>query len=215
MESYKSEFIDFMIGCGVLTFGDFVTKSGRKTPYFINTGNYRTGGQLSRLGSYYAKCLHGELGDTFDILFGPAYKGIPLAVSASAALYNDFGVDVGCCFNRKEAKDHGEGGTLIGMKPAAGSRVVIIEDVMTAGTSIRETVPLLKAAAPDVVIGHEIISVDRMEIGVNGRTAKSEIKDEFGIEVHAIVTVKDIIEKMRGIIDVRPIEEYMGRYCEK
>ena len=215
MEDYKSEFIDFMIGCGVLTFGDFITKSGRRTPYFINTGNYRTGAQLSRLGSYYARCINDVLGEDFDILFGPAYKGIPLAVAASSALYLDFGLDKGYCFNRKEAKDHGEGGSLVGTKPQAGSRVVIIEDVMTAGTSIRETVPLLLSYSPDVVIKHEFISVDRMEIGVGGRTAKAEIKDEFGIDVHAIVTVKDIIEKMRCRIDVRPIEEYMDRYCEK
>ena len=215
MEAYKKEFIDFMVDCGVLTFGDFITKSGRRTPYFINTGNYRTGAQMSRLGFYYAKCISEVLGDDFDILFGPAYKGIPLSVAAASALYQNFGLDKGFCFNRKEVKDHGEGGSLIGDKPVSGSRIVIIEDVMTAGTSVRETVPMLLASADGVRIEYEIISVDRMEVGLNGRTAKDEIREEFGISVHSIVNVSEIVEHMRGRIDVAPIEKYMEQYCEK
>ncbi|MGI6742081.1 MAG: orotate phosphoribosyltransferase [Eubacteriales bacterium] len=214
MEQYKKDFIDFMVSCGVLTFGDFVTKSGRKTPYFINTGNYKTGSQLNRLGHYYARCIYDTLGDNFDLLFGPAYKGIPLAVAASSALYEDYNLDVGYCFNRKEAKDHGEGGSLVGAKPDNSSRVVIIEDVITAGTSIRETVPIIRSIAPEAEIKHEFISVDRMEKGIAGKTAKAEIKEEFGIEVTAIVTVKDIIEHMLDKIDVEPIKRYMAQYCE-
>lgn len=214
MEQYKRDFIDFMVSCGVLTFGDFVTKSGRKTPYFINTGNYKTGSQLNRLGHYYARCIYDTVGDKLDLLFGPAYKGIPLAVAASSALYEDYNLDVGYCFNRKEAKDHGEGGSLVGAKPDNSSRVVIIEDVITAGTSIRETIPLIKAIAPEAEIRYEFISVDRMEKGIAGKTAKAEIKEEFGIEVTAIVTVKDIIEHMSDKIDVEPIKHYMEQYCE-
>lgn len=214
MEQYKRDFIDFMVSCGVLTFGDFVTKSGRKTPYFINTGNYKTGSQLNRLGHYYARCIYDTVGDKLDLLFGPAYKGIPLAVAASSALYEDYNLDVGYCFNRKEAKDHGEGGSLVGAKPDNSSRVVIIEDVITAGTSIRETIPLIKAIAPEAEIRYEFISVDRMEKGIAGKTAKAEIKEEFGIEVTAIVTVKDIIEHMSDKIDVEPIKRYMEQYCE-
>ncbi len=214
MEQYKRDFIDFMVSCGVLTFGDFVTKSGRKTPYFINTGNYKTGSQLNRLGHYYARCIYDTVGDKVDLLFGPAYKGIPLAVAASSALYEDYNLDVGYCFNRKEAKDHGEGGSLVGAKPDNSSRVVIIEDVITAGTSIRETIPLIKAIAPEAEIRYEFISVDRMEKGIAGKTAKAEIKEEFGIEVTAIVTVKDIIEHMSDKIDVEPIKHYMEQYCE-
>lgn len=214
MEKYKVDFIDFMIDSSVLTFGDFVTKSGRRTPYFVNTGNYRTGSQISKLGCYYAECVKNSIGGGFELLFGPAYKGIPLACAAAASLYTEFGIDRGYCFNRKEAKDHGEGGLLVGAKPKDGDRVIIIEDVMTAGTSVRETLPILKASA-DVTVEHAFISVDRMERGLGGKTAVHEIRDEFGITVHPIVTVRDIIEHMRGKIDVAPMEAYLEQYCEK
>lgn len=214
MEQYKRDFIDFMAESSVLTFGDFVTKSGRRTPYFVNTGNYKTGAQISKLGRYYAECIKNELGEDFDLLFGPAYKGIPLACAAASSLYTEYGIDRGHCFNRKETKDHGEGGLLVGAKPKDGDKVIIIEDVMTAGTSIRETLPILKAAA-GVIVEHAFISVDRMERGLGGKTAVHEIWDEFGIAVHPIVTVRDIIEHMRDKIDVAPMEAYLEEYCEK
>ncbi|MEF9919354.1 MAG: orotate phosphoribosyltransferase, partial [Eubacterium sp.] len=146
---------------GVLTFGDFVTKSGRKTPYFINTGNYKTAEQISKLGGYYAACIK-EHSDTMDFMYGPAYKGIPLVITAAVSLYRDHQMNVPYCFNRKEAKDHGEGGSLIGYTPKDGDHAMIIEDVITAGSSVRESVPLLKSIA-DVNITSLIISVDRME----------------------------------------------------
>lgn len=144
--SYKTEFIEFMVRSGVLRFGEFTTKSGRQSPYFVNTGNYKTGSQLSKLGKYYAECLKENVGDEYDVLFGPAYKGIPLAVVTASAMYTEYGVDKPYCFNRKEAKDHGEGGNMVGAKLCDGDRVVIIEDVITAGTAVRETLPQLKAA---------------------------------------------------------------------
>lgn len=215
MEQYKKEFIDFMAESGVLTFGDFVTKSGRKTPYFINTGNYKTGAQAAKLGKYYAECVNANIGGDFDVLFGPAYKGIPLATAAAIALYNNYGIDRSYCFNRKEAKDHGEGGTLIGAKLKDGDRVVIIEDVMTAGTALRESVPILKGAA-DVKLEHMIISADRMEKGIHGSTAVKEAYDEFGIKVHPIVNVLEIIEHMRDRLskdDISRMEAYISEYC--
>ena len=145
--TYKEEFITFMVRSGVLTFGDFTTKSGRKTPYFINTGNYKTGAQAARLGDYYAACIQEHLPEGVDCLFGPAYKGIPLAVSAASSLYRNYDRDLPYCFNRKEAKDHGEGGAMVGYKPQAGDKVVIVEDVVTAGTAVRETIELFKHRA--------------------------------------------------------------------
>jgi len=213
MENYKSEFIDFMKDCGVLTFGDFVTKSGRRTPYFVNTGNYKTGAQLYRLGKFYAECIVKTVGkDSFDLLFGPAYKGIPLAAVTAAALYTEYGIDCGYCFNRKEVKDHGEGGVFVGKKPADGDRVLIIEDVITAGTAIRETLPILKAAA-DITVTDMVISVDRMEKGQGGDTAVNEIKRDFGITVHPIVNVREIIEHLRDEIPVDAMENYLKQYC--
>lgn len=221
--SYKTDFIEFMVRSGVLRFGDFMTKSGRKSPYFVNTGNYKTGAQMSKLGKYYAECLKTNVGDNFDVLFGPAYKGIPLATTTACALYTEYGIDKPYCFNRKEAKDHGEGGSMVGAKLADGDRVVIIEDVITAGTAVRETLPQLKAAA-DVLVEHMIISVDRMERGQSGITAIKEIGNEFGIKVHPIVTVRDIIDHMYnrevdGEIllndEVRErMETYLKTYCE-
>jgi orotate phosphoribosyltransferase len=192
MEQYKSEFIEFMVQCNVLTFGDFVTKSGRKTPFFINTGNFKTGAQMSRLGEFYAKAINEHFGKAFEVLFGPAYKGIPLSVAAAIALNNMFGIDVAYCSNRKEAKDHGDKGILMGGKPKDGDRVLIIEDVTTAGTSIHETMPILKAQADVEVIGL-IISVDRMERGSSDKTAFQELQQQYGLKTHAIVTMEEVV----------------------
>jgi orotate phosphoribosyltransferase len=194
---YKCEFIEFMVRSKVLTFGDFVTKSGRKTPYFVNTGRYRTGGQLTRLSEFYGRAIRDQLGSDFDILFGPAYKGIPLAAATAMTLVRDHGHDVGFCFNRKEAKDHGEGGALVGCVPQDGDRVVIIEDVTTAGTSIRETVPVLRAAA-DIQLSGLVVSVDRMERGTGDATALAEIASTWDMPTFAIVTVEEIMEHLRG-----------------
>ena len=192
MIPYKREFIDFMIESGVLTFGDFTTKSGRKTPYFVQTGKYRTGAQIRRLGEFYADAIEANFGEGFDVLFGPAYKGIPLAVETAGAL-SARGRDVAFMFNRKEAKDHGEGGVLVGHVPEPGDRVLIIEDVTTAGTSIRETVPVLRAAA-DVKLAGLIVSVDRMERGTGDKAALAQVGYELDMATHAIVTTEEIIE---------------------
>ena len=162
MNKTKKEFIEFMMSADVLRFGSFVTKSGRNTPYFVNTGNYKTGEQIAKLGSFYAKLVKETIGEEFDCMFGPAYKGIPLATTTAAALYNDYKIDKPYFFNRKEEKDHGEGGSLVGYKPQDGDRVIVIEDVITAGTAVRETMPILKGAA-DVSVEHMFISVNRCE----------------------------------------------------
>lgn len=190
--TYKEEFILFMVRSGVLTFGDFTTKSGRKTPYFINTGNYKTGGQASRLGDYYAACIQENIPDGIDCLFGPAYKGIPLAVAAAGSLYRNYGRDLPYCFNRKEAKDHGEGGFMVGYKPQDGDNIAIIEDVVTAGTAVRESVELFRRLAK-VNIKALIVSVDRMERGQGTCSTLEELRQEFGIQVCPIVTVREII----------------------
>ena len=213
----KREFIAFMMSADVLRFGDFTTKSGRKTPYFVNTGNYRTGGQSSRLGSFYAACIRETVGDRFDAMFGPAYKGIPLATAAAGALARDFGIDKPFFFNRKEAKDHGEGGSLVGYAPKDGDRVIIIEDVITAGTAIRETIPVLKSAA-DVRVTDMFISVNRCEVGQTpGKTAVMEVYEQFGITVHALVTVADIHDYLKDTglyAELLPMmEKYMADYC--
>ena len=198
MEAYKREFIEFMVDAEVLTFGDFVTKSGRKTPYFVNTGRYRTGAQVEALGRFYASAIQASLpGDTVDVLFGPAYKGIPLVVTTAIALQNEHGRDLSFCFNRKEAKDHGEGGSLVGHLPQDGERVLIVEDVTTAGTSIRETVPVLRSQA-DVQLAGLIVSVDRQERGPGGGSALAEVGAEFGMPTLSIVTLDDIVEHLTG-----------------
>ena len=208
--TYKESFIKFMTECGVLTFGDFTLKSGRKAPYFVNTGNYKTGAQLAKLGEYYAECIK-ENNVEAETLFGPAYKGIPLAVACSIALYNKYDIDVNYCFDRKEAKDHGEGGVIVGKKLTDGEKVVIIEDVITAGTAIRQVLPILKANA-DVDITGMIISVDRMEKGKGELSAVQEVKNEFGISIYPIVTINDIIDAIRnGIIEGR---EYLDKMIE-
>ena len=213
----KKEFIEFMMSADVLRFGDFVTKSGRNTPYFVNTGNYRTGLQNSRLGEFYAALVKETVGDGFDAMFGPAYKGIPLVTTAAGALARTYGIDKPFFFNRKEAKDHGEGGSIVGYKPKDGDRVIIIEDVITAGTAIRETLPVLKAAA-DVTVTDLFISVNRCEIGTQaGKTAVSEVMDEFGIRVHPLVTVQDIYGYVKGCPEyaesIPLMEQYMQQYC--
>ena len=190
--TYQEEFITFMVRAGVLTFGDFTTKSGRRTPYFINTGNYKTGAQAAKLGDYYAACIQQNLPDGVDCLFGPAYKGIPLAVSAAASQYRNNGRDLPYCFNRKEAKDHGEGGVMVGCKPQDGDRVVIVEDVVTAGTAVRESIELFQHVA-DVKMRALIVSVDRMERGTRACSTLDELREDYGIAVYPIVTVREII----------------------
>ena len=213
----KKEFIEFMMSADVLRFGEFTTKSGRLSPYFVNTGNYRTGAQIATLGKFYAQCIMDNCGDNFDAMFGPAYKGIPLVTAAAASLSRDFNVDKPYFFNRKEAKDHGEGGSLVGYKPQDGDRVIIIEDVITAGTAVRETVPVLQAAAK-VSIPDMFISVNRCEVGQHaGKTAVMEVKEEFGINVHAIITVADIHEYLKEKPEYTSVlslmEQYMDKYC--
>jgi orotate phosphoribosyltransferase len=192
MDYSTSAFVKFMYNSGVLTFGDFTLKSGRRAPYFINTGKYCTGEQIAALGRFYAECFVKNNIEA-DTLFGPAYKGIPLAVAAASALSESFGKNVNYCFDRKEAKDHGEGGVIVGKKLTDGERVCIIEDVITAGTAIRETLPVLKSAA-DVNITGMIISVDRNEKTASGRSAVNEVYEEFGIKITPIVTINDIIK---------------------
>ena len=199
--TYQEEFITFMVRSGVLTFGDFVTKSGRKTPYFINTGNYKTGAQAAALGDYYAACIQEHLPDGVDCLFGPAYKGIPLAVTTAAALYRGYGRDLPYCFNRKEVKDHGEGGMMVGYQPKDGDNVVITEDVVTAGTAVRESIALFRQVA-DVKIKALVVSVDRMERGTKDCTTLDELREAHGIAVYPIVTVRDVISFLHN----RPID---------
>jgi orotate phosphoribosyltransferase len=195
MEQYKKEFIEFMVDCNVLKFGDFVTKSGRKTPFFINTGFYRTGAQLRKLGEYYAQAIVNKFGKDFDILFGPAYKGIPLSVATSMAMSEQYDVDVKYCSNRKEVKDHGDTGILLGSPIEDGDKVLIIEDVTTAGTSISETFPIIKAQANANVLGL-VVSVDRMERGKGEKSALTEIQETYGFETTAIVTMREVVEHL-------------------
>lgn len=195
MEQYKQEFIEFMIDCNVLKFGDFVTKSGRKTPFFVNTGFYRTGAQLRRLGQYYAQAINEKFGMNFDVLFGPAYKGIPLSVATAIAISDEFGKDIKYCANRKEVKDHGDTGILLGSPIADHDKVIIIEDVTTAGTSIEETLPIVKAQGDVDVLGL-VVSVDRMERGQGSKSALEEIKTKYGLETTAIVTMAEVIEHL-------------------
>ncbi len=193
MEQYKKDFIDFMVECEVLTFGDFTTKSGRSTPFFINTGNYMNGQQLKKLGEFYAKAIKENFQDEFNVLFGPAYKGIPLAVTTSIALKDIYGIDVKYSSNRKETKEHGDKGNFLGYKPKKADKVIIIEDVTTAGTSIYETMPIIKGDSDVDVLGL-IISVDRMERGKGKKSALVELKDKFNIKTHSIVNMREIIE---------------------
>ncbi|MCD7818844.1 MAG: orotate phosphoribosyltransferase [Lachnospiraceae bacterium] len=203
MEAYKQEFIEFMVDCEVLRFGDFVTKSGRKTPFFVNTGFYRTGGQLRRLGGYYAQAIQEKIGLEFDVLFGPAYKGIPLTVAATMEISERYGKDIRYCSNRKEIKDHGDKGILLGSPIHDGDRVVIIEDVTTAGTSIQETLPIIRAQGDVDVLGL-VVSVDRMERGQGSRSALQEIEETYGLKTTSIVTMEEVVEHLYN-------REYKGK----
>lgn len=196
MDAYKKEFIDFMVESKVLKFGDFTLKSGRKSPFFMNAGAYVTGAQLKKLGEYYAKAIHNTYGDDFDVLFGPAYKGIPLSVATTIAYSELYGKEIRYCSNRKEVKDHGDVGILLGSKLQDGDRVVIIEDVTTSGKSIEETFPIVKAQA-DVTIVGLMVSLNRMEKGLNtDKTALDEIKDTYGFNTSAIVSMADVTEAL-------------------
>ena len=210
--TYKEEFIKFMVENGVLRFGEFTLKSGRKAPYFINTGNYKTGKQLAKLGEYYAACIV-ENGLNAETLVGPAYKGIPLSVTTAIALFNKYEKELNYCFDRKEVKDHGEGGLFVGQQLKDGEKVIIIEDVMTSGKALREILPKLQAAANVEVVGM-IISVDRMEKALNSElSAVKEAKKEFGIDVYSVVTMTDIISAIEnGVIDGKEHLEAMYAY---
>ncbi len=199
--TYKEEFIRFMVDNGVLRFGEFTLKSGRIAPYFINTGNYKTGKQLAKLGEYYAACIMNN-GLKAETLVGPAYKGIPLSVATAIALSNHYGEELNYCFDRKEVKDHGEGGLFVGKQLQDGEKVIIIEDVMTSGKALREILPKLEAAAKVDVVGM-IISVDRREKALSSElSAVSEAKKEFGIDVYSVVTMDDIIDAIeKGVVD--------------
>ncbi len=210
--TYKHQFIKFMVENGVLKFGEFTLKSGRKAPYFINTGNYKSGSQLSKLGEYYAQCI-ADNGIEADTLVGPAYKGIPLAVTTAVSLYNNHGIDINYCFDRKEVKDHGEGGLFVGKQLQDGEKIIIVEDVMTSGKALRELLPKLKAAA-NVEIAGMVISVDRMERGLQSRfSAVQEVYKDFGVKVYSIVTMADIIAAIEdGIIDGKEYLDKMKEY---
>ncbi|MGN0169579.1 MAG: orotate phosphoribosyltransferase [Lachnospiraceae bacterium] len=220
MEQYKQEFIEFMVDCGVLKFGDFVTKSGRKTPFFVNTGFYRSGAQMKKLGQYYAKAIHDKYGTDFDVLFGPAYKGIPLTVATTMELSSQYDAEIRYCSNRKEVKDHGDKGILLGSPIEDGDRIVIIEDVTTAGTSISETVPILKAQG-NVEIKGLVVSVDRMERGKGEKSALTEIRETYGFETTAIVTMAEVVEHLynrpyKGKIIIDDVQKAaIDRYYEQ
>lgn len=195
MEQYKKEFIEFMVDCAVLKFGDFTTKSGRKTPFFINAGYYRTGSQLKKLGGYYAHAINENFSMDFDVLYGPAYKGIPLSVATTIALSEEYDKEIRYCSNRKEVKDHGDTGILLGGPIYDKDKVLIIEDVTTAGTSIGETMPILKARGDVNAIGL-VVSVDRMEKGSGSKSALKEIEETYGFKTAAIVTMEEIVEHL-------------------
>jgi len=225
MDAYKKEFIEFMVECKVLKFGEFTLKSGRKSPFFMNAGAYVEGYQLKKLGEYYAKAIHDNYGDDFDVLFGPAYKGIPLSVATAIAYSELYGKEIRYCSNRKEIKDHGDAGILLGSKLKDGDRVVIIEDVTTSGKSIEETFPIIKAAADVEVVGL-IVSLNRMEKGLNtDKCALDEIKETYGIKTAAIVSMADVTEALYNkeingevVIDDKikaAIDEYYKEYGAK
>ncbi len=196
MENYKKEFIEFMVDCNVLKFGDFTLKSGRKSPFFMNAGAYVTGGQLKKLGEYYAKAIHDNFGDDFDVLFGPAYKGIPLAVVTAIAYSELYGREIRYTSNRKEIKDHGDTGILLGSKIQDGDRVVMIEDVTTSGKSMEETVPIVKSCG-DVKIVGLMVSLNRMEVGLSGtKAALDEITETYGFPARAIVNMEEVTEAL-------------------
>ena len=223
MEQYKKEFIEFMVESDVLKFGEFTLKSGRKSPFFMNAGAYVTGSQLMRLGEYYARAIHETYGDDFDVLFGPAYKGIPISVVTAVAFHNLYGKEVRYCSDRKEEKDHGaDKGSFLGSKLKDGDRVVMIEDVTTSGKSMEETVPKVRGAA-DVTIVGLMVSLNRMEKGLGGeKSALEEIREKYGFETNAIVTMEEVVEHLynrtcqgRVVIDdtiKAPIDDYYKQY---
>ena len=221
MEAYKKEFIEFMVESEVLKFGDFTLKSGRKSPFFMNAGAYVTGSQLSRLGEYYAKAIHDHYGTDFDVLFGPAYKGIPLSVATTIAVSRLYGKEIRYCSNRKEVKDHGDTGILLGSKIKDGDRVVIIEDVTTSGKSIQETFPIIQAQG-DVTILGLMVSLNRMEKGLEtDKCALDEIREKYGFPANAIVSMADVVECLynrpcqgRLIIDDK-MKEAIDKYYEQ
>ena len=221
MEAYKKEFIEFMVESEVLQFGDFTLKSGRKSPFFMNAGAYVTGSQLSRLGEYYAKAIHDHYGTDFDVLFGPAYKGIPLSVATTIAFSRLYGKEIRYCSNRKEVKDHGDTGILLGSKIKDGDRVVIIEDVTTSGKSIQETFPIIQAQG-DVTILGLMVSLNRMEKGLEtDKCALDEIQEKYGFPANAIVSMADVVECLynrpcqgRLIIDDK-MKEAIDKYYEQ
>jgi orotate phosphoribosyltransferase len=208
MEEYKKEFVQFMLDCNALKFGDFTLKSGRKSPFFMNAGAYVTGGQLSRLAKAYAKAIHDNFGLDFDVLFGPAYKGIPLAAATVIAIYDLYGKEVRYCSNRKEVKDHGDTGILLGSKLRDGDRVIMIEDVTTSGKSMEETVPIVKAQA-DVEIKGLIVSLNRNEKGKGEITALQEVAELYGFPTAAIVSMTEVVEILQeeNMLD----DELLGR----
>lgn len=224
VESYKQEFIEFMVDSQVLKFGEFTLKSGRKSPFFMNAGGYVTGTQLRRLGEYYAKAIHDNYGLDFDVLFGPAYKGIPLTVATTMAISELYGKDIRYCSNRKEVKDHGDTGILLGSKLKDGDRVVIIEDVTTSGKSIEETFPIIKAQA-DVEVKGLMVSLNRMEQGQSEKSALVEIKEKYGFDTNAIVNMQEVVEYLynrpyQGQIYIddaikAAIDEYYKQYGAK
>lgn len=205
MEAYKQEFIEFMVDSDVLKFGEFTLKSGRKSPFFMNAGAYVTGSQLKKLGEYYAKAIHDKYGDDFDVLFGPAYKGIPISVVTAIAYSELYGKEVRYCSDRKEEKDHGaDKGNFLGSKLKDGDRVVMIEDVTTSGKSMEETVPKVRGAANVEIVGL-MVSLNRMEVGKGGeKSALEEVKDTYGFETNAIVTMEEVVEHLHN-------REYKGK----
>ena len=220
MEDYKREFIDFMVESNVLKFGEFTLKSGRKSPFFMNAGAYVTGYQLKKLGEFYARAIHDNFGDDFDVLFGPAYKGIPLSVVTAVAFHDLYGKEVKYCSDRKETKDHGaDKGNLLGYQLADGDRVVMVEDVTTSGKSIDETYPKVMAAA-NVEVKGLIVSLNRMEVGKGGKvTAQQEIQEKYGFPVASIVSMAEVVEALDGSL-ITPelhaaIDEYYAQYGVK
>lgn len=210
--TYKEQFIKFMVDSGILRFGEFTLKSGRLSPYFINTGNYKTGSQISALGNFYAECIK-ENNIEGNTIFGPAYKGIPLAVTTAITLFNKYGIDMNYSFDRKEVKDHGEGGMIIGYKFESGDRLIFVDDVITSGKALRESMEKIKGMC-DAVITDMVISVDRMEVGKGGvKSAVQEVEEEFGIKVHSVVTMDDIISAIEnGVVDGQEHLEAMKKY---
>ena len=196
MEAYKQEFIEFLLECGSLKFGDFTLKSGRKSPFFVNLGSFVTGSQLRRLAEFYARAIHDQFGLDFDVLFGPAYKGIPLAVATTMAMFELYGKDCRYCSNRKEIKDHGDTGILLGTKLQDGDRVIMIEDVTTSGKSMEETVPIVRAQA-DVTIAGLMVSMNRNEKGKGNKTALKEVAELYGFPTAAIVSMPEVVEYLQ------------------